>query len=122
MMKKSDLKKYLHHTVYKLTVIDPKCRWFNRYYVGRHSSHKPFLETEYYGSGSIVRKVVKHYGKKAIKREVLRTVKDPDPFLYDAEQAEIRRCLGDKMCLNYTRSVGRPKPKSKPESTAKALF
>lgn len=122
MTMKSDLKKYNHHTVYKMTVVDPKCRWFNRYYVGRHSSNKPFLETEYYGSGTIIRKVVKHYGKQAVKREVLRTVKNPDPFLYDAEQNEIRKCIGDKMCLNYTRSVGRPKKKPKAKSTAKPLF
>lgn len=119
---KSDLKKYQHHTVYKLTVIDPKCRWMGRYYVGRHSSNKPFLETSYYGSGSLIRKIVQHYGKQAIKREVLRTVKDPDPYLYDAEQAEIRRCLGDEMCLNNSRSVGRPRQKVKPKSTAKPLF
>lgn len=70
----------MNHTLYQVhnTIND-------KIYIGIHSSNKPFLETDYWGSGTHIIRAIKKYGRKAFKRYVM-GVYETREELFDVER------------------------------------
>jgi len=78
------VKKYKYHFVYlTINLIN------NKKYIGKHSTDK--IEDGYLGSGELLKKAIKKYGKENFKREILE-------FCNSHEEAlDIEREIGDKL-------------------------
>lgn len=84
-------KKY--HYIYKTTNIDSRI-----YYIGRHSTNN--LEDNYKGSGTVLKRMFKKYGKKSFKTEVLLFCKNFQELLNKEEEIVNEDLLKDPLCIN----------------------
>jgi len=83
----------MFHTIYKVTN-----NTNGKYYIGRHKTYNP--NDDYMGSGPLIRKAIKKYGKSNFQKEVL--------FVFDNEKECIEKeielvnesVIHDEMCYN----------------------
>ena len=68
-----------------------------RYYVGVHRTDDP--NDSYMGSGPLIRKAIKKYGRENFKKEILYSYDDKEPA-YDMEKEILEESLNDPLCYN----------------------
>lgn len=88
-------KKHNIHYIYKTTCLITK-----KYYIGIHSTTN--IDDGYLGSGKILRRSIRKYGKDNHIKEILKFF----PNREDCEKNEtllINENIGDKFCINLTR-------------------
>ena len=91
MVKQAERRKY--HYIYKTT-----CLTTNRYYIGMHSTDN--LDDDYLGSGQILWRSIKKYGKENHKREILEHLFDRQSLKFREREIVNEEILGDKLCMN----------------------
>ena len=81
------------HYIYKTT-----CLITNKYYIGMHSAYK--LDDGYLGSGKIIRRSIRKYGKENHIREILEFCENKE--LLPIREADIvnKTALSDPLCIN----------------------
>ena len=83
--------------VYKTTVPPTENHPYERFYIGQHSS--PILDIHYFGSGRYIRDIIRKYGTKNFKIEVLAWADSFDE-LNKLEEEFIDKILKDPLYLN----------------------
>lgn len=89
-----------HHVIYKTTRLDGS----GAYYIGMHSTD--VLDDRYLGSGIILNRSIKKYGRDIHKKEILEHL--PSREALSAREAEIvsEAILSDPRCMNITLGGG----------------
>jgi len=83
------MEKYI---IYKTTNIKT-----GKYYIGAHTTNK--LDDGYLGSGAVLKKAIKKYGKKCFIRETIAECQTKDE-MYLMEKKLLDKFLGDPLCYN----------------------
>jgi hypothetical protein len=86
-------REYEYHFIYKTTNLKNK-----RYYVGMHSTND--LNDGYLGSGTILKKSFRKYGRKNFKVEILEFCNDRVYMAKREREIVNETFLEDKMCMN----------------------
>ena len=82
-----------YHYLYKITNIIT-----GEYYIGIHSTND--LDDGYFGSGRLLKNLIREFGKDQFKKEILKFCKDRLELLDCEEQYVNENTLNDKKCLN----------------------
>lgn len=82
-----------YHIIYKTT-----CLVTGRYYIGMHSTDD--LEDGYMGSGQVLWKSIKKYGKEQHKFEVMEHLPDREALALREEEIITKDILQDPRCMN----------------------
>ena len=81
------------HVLYKTT-----CSITGKYYIGMHSTNN--IDDGYLGSGQLLWKSIKKYGKDSHKFEVLELLQSRQELAEKEKQMITEEMLGDKLCMN----------------------
>jgi len=84
-------KKY--HYIYKTT-----CLTTNMFYIGMHSTNN--LEDEYFGSGTILKRSIKKYGKENHLCEILEFLPNRKELISREKQIVNRDFIKNTKCMN----------------------
>ncbi len=86
-------KPHTHHYIYKIT-----CNVTGKYYIGMHSTSN--LEDSYFGSGTVLWRSIKKYGRNTHIKEILEFL--PDRLTLKTRESELVNIetLKDCMCMN----------------------
>ena len=86
-------KPYTYHYIYKTTNIVN-----NKYYIGMHSTNN--LDDGYIGSGTVLAKSIRKYGKENFVKEILEYFTDRDSLRKREGEIVNEDFVNDKMCMN----------------------
>jgi hypothetical protein len=81
------------HYIYKTT-----CLITNKYYIGMHSAYT--LDDGYLGSGTIIRRSIRKYGKENHVREIIEFCKSKEDLPIRESQIITESVLADPLCIN----------------------
>lgn len=74
-------------------------------YIGKHSCEGDFLDSDYYGSGTLIKRAIQKYGKDNFSRKVIGKY-NTEQEAYDAEQDFILNCKADERSNYYNLCKG----------------
>lgn len=77
-----------------------------RYYIGVHCGD--IFSDNYYGSGLILNKAIKRYGKESFEREVIASFDNPHLALFLESVLVPEEIANDRECYNVTAGGGKP--------------
>lgn len=89
-----------YHVVYKTT----RCDGSGKYYIGMHSTDR--LDDDYLGSGQILWRSIKKYGRDVHKREILYILPTRKEAVLKEHEILNSISRDDALCMNISRSIG----------------
>lgn len=89
-----------YHVVYKTTRTDGS----GKYYIGMHSTDD--LNDDYLGSGQILWRSIRKYGREMHKREILEVLPTRKDIVLREHQILASIPMDDMFCMNISRSIG----------------
>jgi hypothetical protein len=74
----------------------------NRFYIGQHQCEGEFLDSNYYGSGTAIKRAVKKHGIQNFKREVLIECQSVESMIFMEKIYVGPELVKDRQCYNLT--------------------
>lgn len=81
--------------IYKTSLPD------GRFYIGRHTWKDPGKDTSYFGSGIIVTRYARAYGRDSLSNEIICHVED-EQYVNDIEKLFVYEAKKDPLCVNIS--------------------